>query len=228
MATTLTVSDARPSLRRSLAIGAIGGQTLFVIGTLVLGAAEGHGYSAVAHDVSDLGAIGAEHAPVMLAIGAISGAATIAFALGAVRFALRLPGRGGPIGAWLLALSLPAFDNLTDTFFRVDCQAANAGCSSSDALSSWHAQVHVACFVIALLATVAVPFALARRMAALDLWRDIAPVTKRYGVAVVGVLLLTAVTAGTSVQGLTQRLAIMIACGGVIALAVAALRREAS
>jgi hypothetical protein len=218
--------DAGPSARlRSLAIGAIAGQLLFVVGTLVLGAIEGHGYSAAEHDVSDLSAVGAHHAGLMLAITGVAGAITIAFALGAVGPALRVPGLPGPRGAWLLALSLPAFDTFTDLFFRLDCQAAKAGCDGSVAFSSWHGKMHGVTFFVALVATIATPFALARRMSLIDAWQALARPTKRYGIALIIALAVTAATTGSSVQGLGQRFAIVVACGGMIALAVAVLER---
>ena len=193
----------------------------------MLGAIEGHGYSAGAHDVSDLSALGARHAPVMLALNGLTGAVTILFALGALRPALHIPGRTA-IAAWLVALSLPSLDTFTDTFFRLDCQAAKAACTDSAAMSSWHARLHVAFFLIALVATLVAPFALARRMAALDRWRDLTGPTRRYGLVLVVALVLTMATIGSSIQGWTQRVAILVACGGMMALAAATRRRYAN
>jgi len=59
---------------------------------------------------------------------------------GALRPALAMPGRREAIGPWFLALSLPAIDNVSDAFFRLDCRASDAGCA--EASMSWHAQVH--------------------------------------------------------------------------------------
>jgi hypothetical protein len=52
-------------------------QLLFVGGMLVLGAIEGHGYSASRHDMSDLGALTAHHATASRLIVGIAGAVTV-------------------------------------------------------------------------------------------------------------------------------------------------------
>src|SRR6185295_1007568 len=103
----------------------------------------------------------------MLAIEGVSGVLTMAFAVGALRPALGIAG-------WLVAVSLPALDNLGDVFFRLDCRAADAGCSASQATASWHGKMHIAVFLIAAIPTLIAPFVLSRRMAAVDGWRDLA------------------------------------------------------
>src|SRR4051812_48205601 len=95
--------------RTYLAIGTAVGQLVFVGGWLVLGFLEGHGYSPARHDISDLAALTAHHASADRLTLAVSGGVTIAFAL-----SLRQVFGGA---AWLLALSLPGLDNLTDVFF---------------------------------------------------------------------------------------------------------------
>lgn len=90
-----------------LARGAIAAQVLFISGWLVLGAVEGHGYSAGRHDISDLSALTAQHPWIDLATAGIAGALTMAFALLALRPALTLQQRRTPISAWLVALPLP-------------------------------------------------------------------------------------------------------------------------
>src|SRR5213083_430800 len=64
---------ARP---RWLAWGGIAGQIVFVGGWLVLGAIEGHGFSAGRHDISDLGALTAHHATASRITEGIAGAVT--------------------------------------------------------------------------------------------------------------------------------------------------------
>jgi hypothetical protein len=34
-------------------------------------------------------------------------------------------------------------DNLSDAFFRLDCQAADPACTPAAAASSWHGKVHL-------------------------------------------------------------------------------------
>src|SRR4051812_14141702 len=148
----------------ALAKAAIAAQILFVGGCLVAGTIEGHGYSPGRDDISDLGAMTAHHPGLFLSTLAISGLVTIAFALGPLRSSLALPGRRVALGAVLTALSLPAVGNTTDTLFRLDCRAADSGCSMSVATTSWHGKLHIAIFIVAALATLVAPFVLARRM----------------------------------------------------------------
>jgi len=106
-----------------LAWAAIAAQVVFVGGWLVSGAIEGHGYSPRRDDISDLGALTAHHVWFNLTTLAVAGIATIAFAIFALRPALERQGLKQPLSAWLVALSLPALDNLSDVFVRLDCRA---------------------------------------------------------------------------------------------------------
>ena len=171
-------------------------------------------------DISDLGALTAHHPTLVLVAFGISGALTIAFALGAVRPALGL-------GGWLLALSLPALDNLGDVVFRLDCRAADAGCSTSRAAASWHGKMHIAVFLVAAVATIATPFVLARAMRHADGWRDLERGARIFGVVVVVGALANVVLTGTSAQGLAQRTLAVIVCLGIVALAVRVLQLNA-
>lgn len=209
-----------------LAWGAVAAQVLFIAGWLVLGAIEDRGYSVGRHDVSDLSALGASHPVAMLVISGASGALVVAFALGALRPALATPGLGEPISAWLVALSLPGLDNLSDAFFRLDCRAADAGCSMARAAASWHGKAHVLAFFLAAAATIAAPFALAHRMRAVDRWRRAARTTRLFGAGFIAGLAATAASSGTGVQGWTQRALIVYVCSGVVVLATAVLRRR--
>jgi hypothetical protein len=202
-----------------LSWAAIAGQVLFVLGWLVVGALERHGYSPGRHDISDLGALTAHHAvPDLFTLG-VAGALTIAFALWALRPALAVPGRRGAIGAWLLALSLPGLDNLSDAFFRLDCRAADAGCTAAQAAASWHGTVHVVVATVAGVATIAAPFALAHRFRLLEGWRDLARPARVFGVVVVlGVLAYVALE-NTSAQGWAQRALAMWVVSGIVLLA---------
>lgn len=210
------MTDTTTARRRSwLAVAVIAAQLLFVGGMLLLGVIEGHGYSAGRHDISDLGALTAQHATATRLIVGIAGATTIAFALLALRPSLRSADGRESIGAWLVALSLPALDTMSDAFFRLDCRAADAGCTMTAATTSWHGKAHIAFFVIAALATVAAPFVLAHRMRRVDGWQDLAVTTRVFGVLTIVALAVTAATSGTAAQGWTQRGAIVLVTSGV-------------
>jgi hypothetical protein len=203
-----------------LSWGAIAGVVLFNLGWLLAGALQTGGYSAASDDVSDLGALTAQWPLVMLTTQAVAGALTVAFALFALRPALAVPGRGTALGAWLLAASLMGLDNLSDTFFRLDCRAADPGCTAAAAASSWHGKVHLAAGLISAIATIALPFVLAARMRRLPGWRDLARPTALFGVLLVSVLVAYAALERRQGGGYLQRAAIVLFSVGVVALAL--------
>lgn len=211
-------------LRSTVAAAAIAAQLVFIAGWAVLGAIEGHGYDAGRDDISDLAALTAQHATwSRLSLG-VSGATTIAFALLVLRPELRTADGRESAGAWLVAFSLPGWDGLSDAFFRLDCRAADLGCTSSAAFGSWHGKIHLISFVIAALATVVAPFLLARRMRDVDGWRDLAGPTRIAGFVTIALLLTTGLTTGTPIQGWTQRIAAALVTAGVAVLAWRVLR----
>jgi hypothetical protein len=211
------------SVRRTtgLAGAAIAGQLLFIAGWLVLGMVEGHGYSAGRHDVSDLGALTAHYATASRLTEGIGGALTIAFAVFVLGPSLR-----SAAGAWLVAASLPAFDTMSDAFFRLDCRAADAGCTTAEATASWHGKAHLLCFGVAALATVVAPFVLSRAMRKVEGWHDLARPTWIFGIVLITALVVTGATTGTAVQGWTQRGAIVLVALGVSSLSWRVLRLE--
>jgi hypothetical protein len=203
-----------------LAWGAVVAQALFIGGWLVVGTIEGHGYSAGRHDISDLSALTAHHPWAMLTAGGIAGALTMAFAIWALRPALTVPGQRAPLSAWLVAGSLPALDNLGDVFFRIDCRAADAGCSTSDAAASWHGKAHLLVFAVAAVATIVAPFALAHRMSLLPGWQDLVRPARVFGVLTVAALVVAGALQGTGGQGWAQRVAAVLVPLGIVVLAL--------
>jgi hypothetical membrane protein len=213
---------ATRSRRRAtwLAWGAIGGVAVFNLGWLLAGAVQGGGYSVASHDISDLGALTARSPWVMLTAGGIAGTLTILFALFALRPALAVPGRGTALGAWLLAASLIGLDNLSDVLFRLDCRAADPGCTMAAAASSWHGRVHLAVGLLSGIAMIAAPFVLAARMRQADGWRDLARPTILAGSLLVAVLAAYVALEGRTGGGYLQRAAIVLVSVGVVTLAL--------
>jgi hypothetical protein len=204
--------------RLQIARAAVLAQLVFVVGWLVIGALEGHGYRPMRHDISDLAALTAHHATADRITLAVAGSLTIVFAV-----ALRAQLGNAAV---VLAFSLPGLDALSDTFFRLDCRAADAGCSTSDAIASWHGKVHVGVFVVSALATIAAPFVLARAMRRREAWVAFARPTKLFGFLTIALLVATGATSGTAVAGLTQRIAATIVTAGVAVLAWRTARLE--
>lgn len=201
---------------------------IFNVGWILAGALQTGGYSVAEHDGSDLGALTAQHPWVMLTASGIAGALTILFALFALRPALAMPGRGTALGAWLVAASLMGLDNLSDAFFRLDCRAADRGCTTAAAVSSWHGTIHAVVGAIAAIATIAAPFVLARRMRRADGWRDLARPTFLFGLLFLAVLMSYAALERKMGGGYLQRIAIVLLSVGVatLALRVRALARS--
>jgi hypothetical membrane protein len=193
-----------------LAWGAIAGIVVFNAGWILAGTLQSGGYSVAKHDVSDLGALTAQYPWVVLIAGGIAGVLTIVFALFALRPALAAAGRAADIGSWLLAASLMGLDNVSDVFFRLDCRAADRGCSTTVATGSWHGTVHLAVGTVSGVATVVTPFVLVRCMRRVDGWRDLARPTQAFVLAFLVVLASYAVLEGKTGGGYLQRVAIVL------------------
>lgn len=204
--------------RLRIARAAVLAQLVFVGGWLVIGVLEDRGYQPMRHDISDLAALTARYATADRVTLALAGSLTIAFA-----FVLRWHLGNA---ALVLALSLPGLDNLTDSVFRLDCRAADAGCTFSDAIASWHGKAHVGIFALSALATIAAPFVLARAMRRREGWVGLARPTKLFGFVTIALLVATGASSGTAVGGLTQRIAATVVTGGVAFLAWRVARME--
>ncbi|HST85685.1 MAG TPA: DUF998 domain-containing protein [Kineosporiaceae bacterium] len=216
------------TLSRALAWAAIAGQALVTLAWLIAGMLQGGGYSVAEHDISDLGAMTADRPWLILIAQAVSGVLTMAFAVLALRPALAAPGHHGPVSAWLVALSAAGLDDLSDAFFRLDCRAADLGCTEMVATTSWHGAIHGIVGSITFAILVLAPFALARRMRLVPAWRSLAWPAFGYGVLLlVAVALFVALSISTG-GGYAQRAVALLGSTGVVVLAlrVLALDRE--
>jgi len=219
-------SDANDRRLVRLSDAAILGQVIFTLGWLITGFLEPDGYSSVLHDSSDLASMTAHHAPLLLGAQAIGGALTIAFALGALRPAMAVPGRRS-IGPWLIAGSLIGSELVTELVFRLDCRAADLGCTPAVATASWHGKMHLIAGFPALFLTLAAPLVLARRMRVLEAWRDLARPTMVFGIAQFILPICYGVFYGSPVTGLLNRAPLFLASAGLVVLALR-VRRLAS
>jgi hypothetical protein len=205
--------------RRRLSYAAIAGTAVFVVAFFVLGAAEGHGYSATKHYISDLGAPRAHHVVIWFGAQVLCAVTAAAFGFFALRPALSAAGRKATVAAWLIAGSVMVFDNITDPLFRLDCRLADQGCSATDQMATWHGKVHVYKFVVALVCTVAAPFVIASCMKVVDGWRGLVRPTRWFGVGFIVASLGVVAADRSDVQGLVQRVLAIYISLGVIALA---------
>jgi hypothetical protein len=204
---------------RWLAWAAIVAQVVFTAGWVVGDALQDAPYSPARDPISDLGALTAQHAWVILTAQGIAGVLTIAFAIGALRPAMAVSGRRSAIGPWLVAGSVLGLDNLSDAFFRLDCRAADPGCATL-AIASWHAEIHDLVAVVSVLLAVAAPFALARRMRLAAAWRDRAGAALAFGVVFALVAAGYAVLTGMDGGGYAQRALVAVGSAGIVLLAL--------
>jgi hypothetical membrane protein len=222
-----------PAIRRwpvLLSWGAIVGQTIFTLGWMISDSLQTGGFSPARDDISDLGALTARHPWIILAAQGISSSLTIAFALFALGPSLAKPGRRWALGAILLAASAVALDDLSDTFFRLDCQAANKGCTMAVATASWHGEIHAVVGTVTFVVLIIAPFVLARAMRQRDEWARYSKPAIGYGVGLLALLGVYLGLTGQLGDGTAQRVISLVASAGVALLAVhvARVHRRAS
>jgi hypothetical membrane protein len=191
-------------------------QVLFVLGFLVAGLLQPGAYSVRDDDISDLGALTAQHPWVELVPSFLAGAVTIAFGLLVLRTLV------GGVGPWLLAGSLMGLDNVSDLFFRLDCGRAVAGCTESVRTDSWHAHVHEVVGLVTSIATVAALVALSHSFRRTPAWEDLATPALVFAAGFLGVMLTYAALAERPGGGLVQRVAVLLLMGAFSVLATRA------
>ena len=203
----------------------IAGQVLFVLSFLVAGLWQGERYSVLEHTISDMYADGAPHGLLLALLIAVSGAATIAFALGAWHPTFRSAGRYGTASTALLVLSITARGDLLAPFEREGCRLADPGCSASDQMTAGGIADAVLSTIgiLAMLAFLLVAAAAMRRTHGWETWAR----PTRW-VAVGFVVLLVAYLAAESISlgGLVQRALATYTVGFVAVVAVRILRAE--
>ena len=207
-----------------LSWGAIIGQTIFTVAWLVSDSLQRASFSPLRDDISDLGALTANYPWIILAAQGISGGLTICFAIFVLRPRLVLSGQRGALGAWLLALSAVAIDDLSDAFFRLDCQGSQPGCTEAVSMASWHGQIHAVVGTISFVLMVIAPFFLARSMRKLPTWASLARPTKYFGAGLAVLLVAYVALTGQDGHGTLQRIIALSASAGVCLLAVRAMR----
>jgi hypothetical protein len=193
----------------------VAAQVIFVAGWLTADFLQGARYSALRYDISEMAALGAPHAWLLLLAQGLAGAGTVAFALLGLRPSLMIAGQAGRSGPWLVAFSALGLDNLSDAFFRLDCRTVD-GCSGT----SWHAAIHNIVGIVTIFVLVIAPFVLARRLRRAPAWTGLAGPSVIVGALLVAALAATLLTHNAGFEGLFQRILALIAAAWVAALAV--------
>jgi len=186
-------------------------QLLSLVALFLAQAVQRDGYKPSRYDISDLGALTADHPWLLLVPEAVAGVVTVAFALLVLR-----PAVGGP-GSWLLAASLIGLDDVSDALFRLDCRRVDAGCTDDVRTASWHAQVHEVVGFVAVVATVLALLALAHRFRRLEQWADLARPLVLLAGGFAAAMTVYAVRASRPGGGIAQRFGVLLL---VVALAV--------
>jgi hypothetical membrane protein len=217
-----------PLVRRALAWAAIAAQILVTLAWLIAGTVQSGGYSAARHDISDLGARTADQPWLTLLGQGVSGLLTLAFAFFSLAPALAVPGRGPAISGWLVGLSAAGLDDLSDAFFRLDCRAADPGCTEAVATASWSGMIHSDVGTVTFVILVIAPFALARRLPLVSGWESLARPAAVYGIVLFGAVLAYVLLSITASGGYAQRAVALLGSGGVVVLALRVLARSES
>ncbi|MEP7196501.1 MAG: DUF998 domain-containing protein [Saprospiraceae bacterium] len=202
-----------------LAQSVIAIQVLFTFGWIIAGFLEDNGYSIANHDISDMGALTARNPLLYMVPTGITGIATIWFCIGALHPILKISGVRRPIGAWFLALSLMGLDNFSDMIFRLDCRAADLGCTQEVATASLQGKLHVIIALVSVLFTVIAPFFLSRHMRNLNRWKDLKSKTFIFGIFFLMALIGYILTDGNYGHGYVQRIMCLMLSFGIIVLA---------
>jgi hypothetical protein len=151
----------------------------------------------------------------------IGGLGTIVFALAGLRPALR-GSRAGLVGSWLLALSAPGLDNVSDALFRLDCRAAD-GCTDAQQTASWHGQIHSIMGATVLLLCVA-PFVLAAAFRRTPGWAGLVWPSRAVGLMMIALIVVYVAAGSHAGSGYIQRAIAVVASAWIAVLAIRVLR----
>lgn len=207
---------------RAYAQCGIAGSIVLTVGWIAGGLVQPDSYSASSQEISDLGALTADHPWVWNVADSLSGVLIAIFALGLFR--LMGSERPGRIGAVLIGVG-GLIGGLLDGIFREDCPL-----STSQACQdlrdgpglSWHHQAHdIESLLLGLFILVA-PFLLARAFKRLPDWRSLAPFSLATGVALIAAVgVYVALYAGDG-GGIAQRALVSIYLAWIVVLALRA------
>ncbi len=212
-------------LRRLAALLGVAGPVVFTLGWGIGQTVQDGHYDPGRDDISDLGALTAQHPWIVLTGQALCGVATAVFALVALRFLVR-DSRAGRAGAWLLALSGLGLGNLLDTLFRLDCRAAD-GCDTARRTASWHGTIHEIGGVTILVLAMA-PLVLTMAFRQLPGWTGFAQASQAVGSVQLLLVMASLALRGHDGSGYAQRAVGLLASAWMITLAVRILRRPQS
>jgi hypothetical protein len=199
-------------------------QVLFVASWLIAAAWQGDRYHTLEHTISDMLAVDAPAAAVLIAVFTLCGLATILFAWLAVRPALRPGGRAATVGAVLLALSIFGLGDLLAAAERQGCRLADPGCTGPDQRDNLGGKIDTMITPTGILLFVAAALVLAAAMKRAPGWQRWAWPFRGVGIGF-AVLLFAFVSAPAGLTGLFERLLAAFGAAAIAALALGIARR---
>jgi hypothetical membrane protein len=207
------------------AVAGIAGALLLTAGWIAGGLAQPATYSWSRQEISDLGALTAEHAWIWNLADSLSGALIAIFAVGL--FSLVKSNRAGRIGAVLIGIV--GVGGVLDGLLREDCPL-----STSEACQrlqdgpglSWHHQAHDIESVLVFLAMIGAPFALTRALGRLDGPGGLRRYSLATGALLIAVAIAYALLYGEAGGGIAQRLLATIFMAWILVLAIWMLRAD--
>lgn len=201
------------------AAAGVGGALLFTCGWIVGGLVQPADYSWSRQEISDLGALTAQHAWVWNMADSVSGVLILVFAVGL--FPLVRTSRAGRIGAVLIGIV--GLGSVLDGILREDCplSTSNACQQLRDGPGlSWHHQAHDIESVLVFLAILAAPFVMARAIKAVQRLRGLRAYTLATGFLQIGVTVAYAFLYGEAGGGIAQRLLAVAFMAWIAVLAI--------
>jgi hypothetical membrane protein len=208
------------------AVAGLVAQVAFVGGWLLAAAWQGSRYSVLRHSISDMYAMGAPAAAFLIVLITACGAATILFAVFALRPALRAAGRSATVGCGLLALSICGLGDLLTPWEREACRQADPGCTAAEQTANAGGWLDGTLSAIGVLLLVVAAFVLAAAMRRAPGWRRWAVPTRLGAVVLILLAVGTGVSGPAGLDGLFERLLAAAGAAGIAALAAGVLRRS--
>lgn len=196
---------------------------MLTVGWIAGGLVQDAGYDWSSQEISDLGALTAQHAWVWNLADSVSGLLILIFAVGL--FPLVGSTRAGRVGASLIGVV--GIGSIIDGLVREDCPL-----STSEACQrlqdgpglSWHHQAHDVESVIVVVAMIAAPFAIAKALGAIEELRWLRPYTLTTGALLVAATALYLALYGGAGAGIAQRFLATAFMAWIAVLALAVLR----
>ena len=205
------------------AVAGIAGAFLMTFGWVVGGLVQGPGYSWSSQEISDLGALTAQHPWVWNLADSLSGLLILIFSAGL--FSIVRSNRAGRVGAGLIAVV--GIGSVLDGILREDCPLSTSEtCQRLQDGSglSWHHLAHDIESVIVVLAMIAAPFVLGKAFRSISHLRQLHRTSMATGALLVVATIAYVFLYGNPGAGIAQRLLALVFMAWIAALSITMLK----